>query len=1150
MRGFRVLLLACLLTASAASAACSRRMPGGSQSGVNVDAIQSNNLGVAEMNRGRPAQALGLFRRAGQSDPSMFTARLNEGIALLNTQRNDEARDVLLDATRRQPQSARAWYNLGILYRNLSESDLAIDAFDKVARIDPDDADTFYFLGQLHAQATHYDQAIRAYQRCLELDAQHLSAEFGLARAYQLSGNDDAARQHLSRFEELTRSGKGKPISLVYGEQGTYSTAEPVSGGSLAPEPFMVRFAAVSDRGGIRVDGPTASTPTTIAPLLGGGACFIDYDSDGRYDLFLPGGARGISLHRNAGGVFTDVTANSGLQHSEGLGCAVGDYDNDGRDDIAVGFPDSVNLYRNEGGGSFRDVTAQSGIRVNGLPLGVAFVDYDHDGDVDLYVSRFENFPLGPGGAFNFPLDRQQTGANLLWRNNGNGTFTDSTVSAGLAGNAVGIAALPTDFNNDRAIDFLLTGLGPSPSVFMNSREGPFRLADVWKSALPSLAAGAVAFDFNKDGWMDIALTHWSQPGLSVWKNLNGTGFERVNVPELQGGRGWGLAAVDVDNDGWLDLAVAGERGGGGELLLLRNLGGDRFSDVTRAVGLDSLPLVRPRAVVAADIDADGDSDLLVTQNGGPPVLLRNEGGNRRRSIRLALQGLSDNRSGIGTKVEVFAGALRQKWEVSSSSGYLGQGAPEILAGIGDAREADIVRLLWPTGVPQDEVQLAAGQRHLLKEIDRRGSSCPVVFVWDGERYRFISDIIGPGIVGEWIGPGERNVPDPTEYLKIDGHLVKPKNGRLSFRFAEVMEEITYLDHVRLLAIDHPSDVVVNPNEYFATTLPLPDFKVITSRNARLPRAAVDDKGRNVLPLLSKRDGRYVAGFESMQYPGFAKMHYLELDLGNVDANQPLRLLMHGFIDYFTVTSIFAAYQGGVQAVVPFLEVPDGNGGWKRISEDIGFPAGLPRTMVSDWTGRLPAGTSRVRIGTNLKIYWDQILIDTTPQTTSVDVHEVPLAEASFAFRGYPRKVEGTVPGDVSYIHENVSPSGPFARASGYHTAYGNVLPLVSERDDRFVVIGSGEEVSLEFNSSILPALRPGWSRDYFLYADGFAKDMDFYSAYSSTVEPLPFHGMGPYTYGMTQSYPSDPAHLEYRLQWNSRYASDRSRMSYRLNFP
>jgi tetratricopeptide (TPR) repeat protein len=1077
---------------------------------------------------------------------------LNEGIALLNTQRFEEAREVLLDATQRQAGSARAWYNLGILYRNLAEVDRAIDAFERATRIDPGDADALYFLGQLHAQAGRFDQAILWYERCLALDSLHLSAEFGLARAYQLSGNDAAARQHLNRFDELTRSGVGKPISLAYGEQGPYSTAEPVAGANLAPEAFAVRFSAASGQAGIRfAPRPVPPQPENVLPLLGAGACFIDYDSDGRPDLILPGGAPGVSLYRNTGGTFTDVTSVAGFNTSEeALGCTAGDYNNDGRDDLVLGFQGRIALYRNQGGGAFQDVTAEAGIVVEGLPLGIVFVDYDHDGDVDLYVSRFLNFRFTQCCEFNFPFDQEAHRGNLLWRNNGNGTFTDFTAAAGLAGDAPGIAALPADFNNDRAIDLLLTGWRASASLFTNSREGPFRAADVWRSPFPSAAAGAVAFDFNKDGWMDVAFTHWSQPGFSVWRNLAGVGFERVDIPAPQWSRGWGLTATDVDNDGWVDLAALGESAGRGAITLLRNLGGSRFSDVTEAAALNSLQLERPRALATADTDGDGDGDLIVTQNGGAPLVLRNEGGNRRRSLRLALQGLNDNRSGIGTKIEVFAGALQQKWELHSASGYLGQNAPEILAGIGDAREADIVRLLWPTGVPQDEVQLATGQRHVLKEIDRRGSSCPVVFVWDGERYQFISDMIGPGIVGEWIGPGERNIPDPTEYLKVDGGIVKPRNGRLSFRFAEVMEELTYLDHVRLLAIDHPSDVVVNPNEYFASQPPFPEFKVITSRTMRPPRAAVDDGGRNVLPLLLNRDRQYVTGFDSLPYPGYAKLHYLELDLGAVDSRQPLRLIMHGFIDYFTVTSIFAAYQGGVQAIVPFLEVPDSAGQWRRVSDDIGFPAGLARTMVADLSGRLPDGASRIRIGTNLKIYWDQILIDTTPQTEPVDIHEVPLAEASYGFRGYPRKIEGSVAGDVSYVHEDVSLTGPYTRASGYYTAYGDVRPLVEREDDRFVILGSGDEVALEFDPAGLPALRPGWSRDYFLYADGFAKDMDFYSAYSATVEPLPFHAMGRYPYDpAATTFPSGSVHLEYRLQSNTRYVSGRTGASYRFRY-
>jgi len=1095
-----------------------------------AQAIRLNNLGVAYMNQARINEALESFRQALRRDPSLFAARLNEGIALINAQRLTDGRDALLDATRRQPENARAWYNLGIVYRTLGQSDPAIDAFGRVAQIDPSDADTLYFLAQLHSQAGRYDQAIALFLKCLALDPLHVSAEFGLARAYQLSDNAAAAAQHLARFDELSQSKLGKPIGLVYGEQGPYSTAEPIAGNDPAPSDFAVRFTADA-RAGLRFDPLRQPQLNRILPLFGAGACFTDFDADGRPDLLLLGGLRHATLYRNSGGRFNDVTSRAGLDITQdALGCTAGDYDNDGRADIAVGFPDGIAVYRNQGNGAFRNVTTTLGIRVSGVPLGLAFIDYDHDGDLDLYVSRF-------------------TDSNQVWRNNGNGTFTDATEQAGLAGDAPSIGAVAADLNNDRAIDLVLTGSRPSALVLSNPREGRFRPAEPWNSLFPSPPTGAVAFDFNKDGWMDLAFTHWGSPGLSLWKSVAGARFERVAIPEPQWIRGWGIAAVDVDNDGWLDLAAVGERDEqNGEIRLLRNRGGERFTDVTEAARA-TVRLERPRALIAGDTDGDGDTDLLITQNDGPPVLLRNDGGNRRASVRLAFRGLADNRDGIGTKVEVFAGALHQKWELPSSSGYLGQNAPGILAGLDRARQADIVRLLWPTGVVQDEVQLASGRRHLLNEIDRRGSSCPVLWAWNGERYEFSADMIGPGIVGHWEGPGRRNISDPTEYLKIDGSRVKPRNGRLSFRFAEVMEELTYLDHVRLLAVDHPNDIAVYPNEYFASQPPFPDFKVITSRNARPPAAAHDDKSRDVLAMLLKRDRLYVTGFDAIQFGGFAKLHYLELDLGKVDTGGPLRLLMQGFIEYFSATSVFAAHQAGIEAVVPFLDVQTSEGRWVRAVDEIGFPAGLARTSVADLTGKLPAGTSRIRIGTNLKIYWDQILIDTTPQTDGIELHDVSLIEASLRFLGYPRQIEGNPVSDLSYDYGQVSTTGPYARHSGYYTAYGDVRPIVNAADDRFAILGSGDEVALEFDASSLPPLRPGWARDYFFYADGFAKDMDFYEALSDTVDPLPFHAMGQYPYGPETRYPTDSLHLDYRLNSNTRYVSRGEIRSFRFRY-
>jgi hypothetical protein len=278
-------------------------------------------------------------------------------------------------------------------------------------------------------------------------------------------------------------------------------------------------------------------------------------------------------------------------------------------------------------------------------------------------------------------------------------------------------------------------------------------------------------------------------------------------------------------------------------------------------------------------------------------------------------------------------------------------------------------------------------------------------------------------------------------------------------------------------------------------------------------------------------------------------MHYLELELPQTYTSGPLRLLMHGFIEYFSATSGFAAHQSGIDPVVPFLEVQSASGEWRRVRDDIGFPAGLARTMVADLTGKLPPGTSRVRIGTNLNIYWDQIVIDETPDVTGIRMQTVPLAEASLQFLGYPRQVEGDPKSDLWYVYEDISSTGPYARHAGNFTSYGNVLPLVSGADDRFVIIGSGDEVALEFDPSSLPPLQPGWSRDYFLYADGFAKDMDFYESLSDTVEPLPFHAMPRYPYGSDTRYPTSPEHLLYRLTYNTRYISGGGVPSYRTNY-
>lgn len=1131
------------------------------------EATRLNNLGVAYMNQQRFEQALGLFQQAYVVHPDLYAARLNQGIALLNLLRTEAALEILQEAVQKKPGSQRAWYNLGLLYKNKGRAEEARKAFQRVAALDPSDADTHYFLGLVQAQLQDYEKSVAAYQQALSLNPLHPSAEFGLARAYQRLGNSEQARQHLARFQQLTQAKLAAPMSSAYGDQGQYSLAEELRPAGMAGLPAIpVRFHLATAEAGLNFldnDGvPGEETDFyegRLAPVLGPGACFLDYDNDGHTDVYLVNsGAKPGALFRNRGkGRFEEATDAAGIKAEPGgLACTAGDYDNDGWTDLALSSWARVALYRNQGNGTFKDVTgsvflppsAAPASPAPNFPLGLTFLDYDHDGDLDLYVSTFPEVKRSPEGRPELSLAASAE-PNQLWRNNGNGTFTDQTQAAGLAGPFPTVTAVGTDFNNDRALDLVLTGWGRAPVVLLNPREVAFRAVQPWATPMPAPTAGVAVFDFNKDGWMDLAFTHWGRPGLTLWRNLEGKRAERVALPEVDWQQGWGVATVDYDNDGWLDLVAVGEAEGKAEIRLLRNRGPEGFEDVTAKVGLDGVPLRHPRAVSAADYDEDGDPDLLVTQNGGPAQLLRNEGGNRNAWLRVALRGLGDNTSGIGTKVEVFAGVGWQKWEVQAASSYLGQSSLEVTVGLGRAQEAEIVRLLWPTGVWQDEVRLAAQARHRITEINRRGSSCPILFAWNGHRYQFITDVIGAGIVGHWVAPGRRNVPDPTEYVKVDRHQVQPKGGRLSFRLLEPMEEVVYLDQVRLLAVDHPAEVEVYPNEYFAGSPPFPAFKVIVSHQPRSPAGAWDDRGRDVLPELRERDRRYATIFELLPFKGFAQLHWLELDLGSWEASKPLRLLLHGFIDYFSATSVFAAHQAGVQPIPPYLEAQDAAGGWVRVADNIGFPAGLARTMVADLTGRLPAGTRRIRIATNLQIYWDQILVDAPPEGSAVKLREVPLVGATVAFRGYPRAVEGNPPGDLSYIYEEVSATGPYARHIGHYTRYGTVRHLVRERDDRFVVFGSGEEVGVEFALGSLPGLPAGWSRDYFFYADGFAKDMDFYEAHPETVEPLPFHGMSHYPYSAPAGYPASERHLRYQLNDNSRPVSGRGAAALRFEY-
>jgi len=1097
----------------------------------DTEAIRLNNRGVALMGQQYTERAAQSFAAAFKQDPTLAQAAINEGIALMTLQKMPDARKALQQAIALDPNSPQAWYNLGLAQHTDNQVDAALASFQHAVRLDPRDVDSYYFEGVCYQEKRDYDKAIAIFEQALKINPLHASAEFALARALQRSGHVTEARVHFRLFQHMTSTKISAAIGLAYGEQGHYSTVQPVE------EPQSVERTMIPVK--LESQPLIASGPHDAET---GAACMMDATGSGQMDLVLmQSGAQPVRiLHRRADGSFEDVDATaSGLSvQGHAVACAVGDYDNDYLNDLAIATDTGVQLFHNLGHGHFKDVTTEAGIKPLNHPSGLTFVDFDHDGDLDLLVT---GSALKPGDSY-----------NVLWRNNGDKTFTEWTAPTGLGGAANTASAILTDFNNDRAVDLAVTGDSAAPVLYINPREGKYPTQPLYSEKLPS-TTGIAVLDFNKDGWMDIAVTHNGAPGLTLWRNVPGPNnvgrsFQRVDLPLHGALRGWGLTPVDIDNDGWIDLAAIVDTGAGPRVRVFRNRGDGTFEDVSHTLGLDRVKLSSPRGLIAADVDNDGAPDLIVTQRNAPPVLLRNIGANQNHFVRLDLTGFADNRTAIGTKVEIFASGQWQKWEIAGSTGYQTQGPQQLLIGLGKAQHVDLLRMLWPTGVLQDEIDLPNKPVIAMKEVDRRGSSCPVLFVWNGHQYKLVTDVIGAAVVGHWFTPTRRNTPNPSEWIKVDGSVARPINGKLSLRFIEPMEEVNYIDQLRLVAVDHPANVEVNPDERFLDDPPFASGRVVASVGTHLPVGAWDGEGHNVLAQLSSSDHQFASGFKPLPYDGFANLHNLTIDLGTVQPGAPLRLLMTGYVNYFSATSLYAAWQAGVKPISPYVEAQLPDGAWQRIPGEAGFPAGLERTIVVDLTGKLPPGAHRIRLVSNLEIYWDQVLVDNRPQGLARTT-EVPLTLATEQFRGYPKQIEGASPGDLNYNYNLVSLTGPFQHQRGNYTRYGDVTPLVKGIDDRYAIFGSGEEIATEFDVSKLPPLPPNWKRDYFFYANGYVKDMDWWDASPFTVTQLPFHRMSTYPYPASEHFPDDAGALAYQLNWNDRFDTGEPVRSYRFDF-
>ena len=523
-----------------------------------------------------------------------------------------------------------------------------------------------------------------------------------------------------------------------------------------------IQFVDVTQEAGIRwkhVDG--RSGQKYFMETLGSGAAFFDYDKDGDPDLYfvnsapLPGYVSQEiptnCLYRNNGdGTFTDVTETAGVGDTGyGHGCAVGDYDNDGNLDLYVTNYGVNRLYRNNGDGTFTEVAETAGVTEPRWSTGCAFADYDRDGNLDLYVVNYIVFDIDENPWCGFKEkgiraycepDNFTAQSDTLYRNNGDGTFTDVTKTAGIYNTTgKGLGVVWGDYNNDGTPDIYVANDSTENLLYHNTGDGTFEEVGFMvgvalsEDGVAENGMGTAFGDWNNDGWLDLTVTNYAQQTNTLYHN-DADGFftdatattktAHLTYPYL----GWATAFIDYNNDGYQDLFVANghlhenlaELGQEGTYrqrnLLFQNNANGTFTEVSESLGPGMKLEDVSRGATFADYDLDGDIDIVVTNSNTAPRLLRNDGGNRKNYLQLRLIATHGSTDAIGARVKITTGDLTQMREVRSGDGYLSQQDLTLHFGIGDYEQVDGIEVLWQGGTKQLIQNVSANQVLSLKE--------------------------------------------------------------------------------------------------------------------------------------------------------------------------------------------------------------------------------------------------------------------------------------------------------------------------------------------------------------------------------------------------------------------------------------------------
>lgn len=1071
--------------------------------------IRANDRAVGLMGKFEYEAAHKVLAKLHAESPENLEIAVNLAIAKLNRQLagdEDASLELLAEVLKQDPHHLRAHYCSGLLLLHHGSTEQAIQHFRAVAKADPRDAYAAYHVGQCLVQLDKANESLEWYLRSTELDPYLRSAYYGAFQVLSRQRKQTEAARMMEEYRQLEQNPQARLVELKYTRMGPKSEVAALEVPS--PKPARLKGAVFAGVTPLAIDLPDtlqwnrSSPAADISPSVTVG----DLNGDAEPDLLIAAGLVGEEgigcaplIQRQ--GKF-ELQADHPLRSVTNVQAVLwGDFDNDGLTDAYFCRREANQLWRQSAAGEWQDVTEATHTAGQTVDtIDGAMIDADHDGDLDLVLVPRQG-----------PLE--------ILSNNLDGTFrslVESLSGIGDARPAWGL--LPVDLDHDRDVDLVVIKQSPPHEVYVNDRLWKYKAATGYDEFVAASFSAALAADLNSDGQTEIytageKLTRWQPDKQGVWR---GTAIEtKVAMAPRGSGRPVQLAIADCDGDGVLDL-LHGHAGGWAAIGLAPTKSAIAPLHEASEPGLAawSLAVLGNRMGPAlVGIRADGTPAIWGNGPGRYPFATTRFSGKDNKNDQMR-----SNRSGIGVQLHVRAGS---RW--TSLSNYRNQSGPgqsvqPLTIGLGAAKQADFVKIDWSDGVYQTELDLREEGIVEIVETQRQLSSCPVLFAWDGHQFQFITDLLGVGGIGFATGRGEYATPVPRENVLLPANVLAAREDRYRLKLGEPMEEACYLDAARLVAYDLPPGWSMILDERFAAHAPFPSGEVRCYRTELLPCRAENDRGENVLERVQHADLRAAdPGARDPRFIGLTQEHGLTFSFDrDLDAVQGSPwLVADGWIEYPYSQTMFSAWQAGVSYQAPTVEAQDQDGTWRPVLIEFGYPAGMPRRMSVPLAG-LPPGSRALRLRTNLEIYWDRLSVVYVEDCQQITRRPLALVSAELGYAGFPAR--GTNAQRVpDYQYARRKPLWDTRKLTGYHTAFGQVLELLSDVDDAVAVFGPGEEIELAFawlptgdtvskeRACIpLPGLPAAWTRRFVLETNGWCKDRDLFTRDGETIEPLP----------------------------------------------